>query len=180
MANVMIGVLSKREKDDNGKNSYLLFSLKNYEEKQAYEELRTNKDLSDKLTQKGDLLFRLICPNKVIYVDEKLEGLLVPNQFCIIRAIKEKMNPIVLKWYLESKGIEEELNAKATGSIIKSMTLANLRTLTIPNISKKMQEKMETMISLWEREKEVSKKILDEKERLYTFYLEEMARSEVK
>ena len=67
MAQVMIGVLTKREKDNNGENSYELFSLKNYEEKNTYEELKTNKNLSDKLAQNGDLLFRLLAPNKIIY-----------------------------------------------------------------------------------------------------------------
>lgn len=54
VAQVIIGVLSKRENDSNGENSYELFSLKNKET------LRTNKNLSDKLAQKGDLLFQFI------------------------------------------------------------------------------------------------------------------------
>ena len=41
VAQVIIGVLSKRENDSNGENSYELFSLKNKET------LRTNKNLSD-------------------------------------------------------------------------------------------------------------------------------------
>ena len=65
VAQVIIGVLSKRENDSNGENSYELFSLKNKET------LRTNKNLSDKLAQKGDLLFRLLSPNKIIYVEKK-------------------------------------------------------------------------------------------------------------
>ena len=85
VAQVIIGVLSKRENDSNGENSYELFSLKNKET------LRTNKNLSDKLAQKGDLLFRLLSPNKIIYVDENIEGKLIPSQFCIIRANREKI-----------------------------------------------------------------------------------------
>lgn len=174
IADVMIGILTKRESDENGENSYLLFSLKNYEEKQEYEELKTNKDLSNKLVQKGDLLFRLLCPNKIIYADEELEGKLISSQFCIIRTQEKKMDPIVLKWYLESKEAKEELNSKITGSIIKTMPLANLKTLYIPNISKKEQANMKRLILLWKEEKEISKKILEEKEKLYNSYLEEM------
>ena len=33
LAQVMIGILTKREMDEKGKNRYRLFSLKNYEEK---------------------------------------------------------------------------------------------------------------------------------------------------
>lgn len=174
IAQIMVGVLIKRENDKNGENSYVLFSLKNNEENQKYEELRTNKNLNEKLAQKGDLLVRLLYPNKIIYVDEAIEGMLVSSQFCIIRAEKEKINPIVLKWYLESKKIKEELEKKITGSIIKSMPISNLKTLEIPNIPIKEQEKMEQLIKLWEKEKEISEKIMEEKEKLYNFYLEEM------
>ncbi len=176
IAEVMIGILSKREEDKNGENSYKLFSLKNYEEKQKYEELKTNKDLSNKLAEKGDLIFRLLYPNKIIYADRQIEGLLIPSQFCIIRTKKEKFDPTVLKWYLESKKAEEEVNSKITGSIIKSMTLANLKTIEIPEISNKKQEEMKKLILLWEKEKEISREILNEKEKLYNFYLEKMTK----
>lgn len=180
IANVMIGILAKRESDENGVKSYPLFSLKNYESEQDYETLKTNKNLNAKLAQKGDLLFRLLCPNKVIYVDEVLAGVLVPSQFCIIRSKTDEMKPIILKWYLESKNVQEELEGKATGSIIKSMPLSNLKTLKIPNISKETQNKMEKLILLWEREKQISKEILSEKEKLYNFYFKEMLKEEGK
>ena len=174
IAELKIGILTKRENNENGENSYLLFSLKNYEEKQNYEEFRTNKNLSSKLAREGDLIFRLLYPNKIVYVDKTLEGVLVPSQFCIIRTQKEKMDPIVLKWYLESKNVEEELNSKITGSIIKSMPIANLKTFNVPKILFKEQTNMRKLIMLWEKEKEISKNILEEKEKLYNFYLGQM------
>lgn len=174
IAEVMIGILAKRENDEKGENSYSLFSLKSYEEEQKFEELKTNKDLTNKLAKQGDLLFRLLYPNKIIYVDETLEGILIPSQFCIIRAKKEKMDPIVLKWYLESEKVEKELNTIVTGSIIKSMAVGSLKTLDIPNIATKEQENMRQLILLWQREKEILQEILEEKEKLYHFYLEKM------
>lgn len=172
IAGVMIGVLIKREEDKNGKNTYKLFSLKNYEDKQEYDELKTNKNLDDKLTQKGDLLFRLVYPNKIIYIDEELEGLLIPSQFCIIRTKKESLKPRVLEWYLKSDQGKERLNGKTTGSIIKSVQVTNLKSLDIPAISKKDQEEMEKLILLWSKEKEITEKIIEEKEKLYNDYLE--------
>lgn len=176
IADVMIGVLIKREIRENGGNRYTLFSLKNYEEGQEYEEIETEKDLNGKLAQKGDLLFRLIFPNKIIYVDEKLEGLLIPSQFCIIRIKEEKINPIVLKWYLESEMASEELKSKITGSLIKSVPVYNLKTLRIPEISKENQKNMEELIVLWKKEKMISKQILEEKDKLYNGYLQSLIR----
>ena len=174
IADVMIGVLTKRENNKNGENSYSLFSLKNYEEEIGFEEFKTNKNLDSKVTKKGDLLFRLLHPNKIIYVDEKLDGTLIPSQFCIIRPNKKQINPIVLKWYLESNNATNELNSKVTGSIIKSMSVANLKTLNIPYILIEKQEDMKNLILLWEREKEIYKEILEEKGKLYNSYLEKM------
>lgn len=121
-------------------------------------------------------MFRLLYPNKIIYVDEKLKGILVPSQFCIIRPEEEKMDSIVLKWYLESKLSQKELESKITGSIIKTMTLANLRTVTIPNISKGEQLYMKELIRLWEREKEISEQIIEQKDKLYQHYLEKIVK----
>ena len=160
VAQVIIGVLSKRENDNDGENSYELFSLKNKET------LRTNKNLSDKLAQKGDLLFRLLSPN--------IEGKLIPSQFCIIRANREKINPTVLKWYLESDKSKTDMESLITGSIIKSMTVAELRKINIPNITIETQFEMEQLITLWEKEKKISEEILKKKEKIYNWYLEEM------
>lgn len=174
MAQVMIGVLTKREKDNNGENSYELFSLKNYEEKNIYEELKTNKNLSDKLAQNGDLLFRLLAPNKIIYVDENIEGKLIPSQFCIIRTDRKKISPIVLKWYLESDKNQSVMESLITGSIIKSMTVTELKKIEIPNIAIENQLEMEKLINLWERERIVFDNILKKKEKIYNWYLEQM------
>ena len=176
IAQIMIGILVKREKVENGKNSYELFSLKSFENEQEYEKITTNKNFEDKLAKKGDLLFRLLYPNKIIYVDDKLSGLLIPSQFCIIRVKKEKMDPVVLKWYLESKISGDELDSKVTGSIIKSVSLTNLKTVEVPFTPLDEQKKMRELINLWEDEKKVTKQIIEEKEKLYNFYLEEMMR----
>lgn len=174
IAQVMIGVLTKREKSENGGNSYLLFSLKNYEEEKEYEEFRTNKDLNNKQAQKGDLLFRLLYPNKIIYVNDSLEGVLIPSQFCIIRPIKEKVNPIVLKWYLESKQAEKDLKSRVTGSIIKSMPVNSLKDLEVPNIPLDRQKQIQELIELWDKEKEITNQIIKEKAKLYNFYIGEI------
>ena len=95
---------------------------------------------------------------------------------CIIRVQKEKIDPIVLKWYLESKTVQKELNAKITGSIIKTMPVASLRKIQIPEISQKQQEQMKQLIDLWEEEKKLVQKELEQKEKLYQQYLEKMVR----
>lgn len=174
VAEVMIGVLTKREKEANGENIYLLFSLKSFEDGTEYEELKTNKDLSSKIAKQGDLLFRLLYPNKIIYVDKSISGKLVSSQFCIIRPKLEIIDPIILKWYLESSEGLEDLTSKITGSIIKTIPVAKLKTIYIPEISKEKQEKIKKVILLSEKEIEIEKKLLEEKEKLYNLYIKEL------
>ena len=85
------------------------------------------------------------------------------------------MNPIVLKWYLESQQAKELLELKVTGSIIKSMPVSSLKTLKVPDIKIEKQTQMENLINLWEEEKNVTYEILKEKEKLYDYYLKEMS-----
>lgn len=174
IAQVKIGILAKRENDINGENCYELFSLKNYEENKQYEILKTNKDLNDKIAKEGDLLFRLLAPTKIVSVDGSIEGKLIPSQFCIIRTNKNIIDPIVLKWYLESENAKFFMDEITKGSIIKSTSVAELKKLEIPSISIEKQENMKNLLNLWEKEKKCLERILDKKEILYNWYLEEM------
>lgn len=172
LTEISIGILVKRERKETGENRYKLFSLKNYEEKLEFEEIRTEKKLDNSISKEGDLLFRLVYPNKIILIDRTIQGLLIPSQFCIIRT--KKIRPIVLKWYLESQKVREELEIKASNSIIKNTKVSSIRKLEIPEIEEEKQKDMEKLIKLWEKEKEIHKKILNDKEKLYNFYLEKM------
>ena len=80
--------------------NYKVFNIRNYEEKLEYEEFCSEENLQNYIAKKGDLLFRLAFPIKVIEVDEKIEGLLVNNQYCIIRKNDTNYNIDFVKWFL--------------------------------------------------------------------------------
>lgn len=176
IANISIGITVNREKDENGKNTYKLFSLKNYEENQEYEEFKTDKNLDSRLSKEGDLLFRLIYPNKIIYVDDSLKDMIIPLQLCIIRADYAKIDPIVLKWYLESRMAREQILTEVTGTTIQSIPVSALRKIEVPEISKENQEKIKKLVELWEDEKKVTLELIEKKEKLYEDYIEEIMR----
>ena len=94
IANVSIGILVHRESVENGKYKYKIFNLNNYEENKEYQTIETDKDFSDKMTQKGDLLFRLVAPNKIILVKEKEKDYLDVSRFeqTLPQAIKGDYN----------------------------------------------------------------------------------------
>ena len=51
VAQVMIGVLTKREIYENGQNSYSVFSIKNYDENKEYDKISTQRNLNNKLVE---------------------------------------------------------------------------------------------------------------------------------
>lgn len=174
ISNVSIGILVNREQKKDGKNIYKLFNLKQYEEKKEYDEIQTEKDFSEKLTRKGDLLFRLVAPNKIIYVDKNQENLLVPSQLCIIRVNKEIVNPIFLKWYLESSIGKEKIMLELTGSSIQKISVSALKKIEIPILDIKKQNAIKDLVQLWESEKKVLESMIETRDMLYENIIEEI------
>jgi len=85
---ITIGVVLKRKEakyQTNDTYEYKIFNIKSYEEKIEYDSFYSNEDLENFVAKKGDILFRLSFPIKVIEVDDEIEGKLVNNQYCIIR-----------------------------------------------------------------------------------------------
>lgn len=175
LADVIIGVLVNREKNVEGDYEYSLFNLKAYEERtDEYLKIKTKNSFDKQVTKNGDLVFRLICPNKVIYISEKYTSLLVPSQMCIIRPNKELIDPIFLKWYLESDLCKDKIALNVTGSTIQKISVNALRKIEIPELKLETQKKIRDLIELWQKEKEVLEMTIDTKEKLYNNIIEEI------
>ncbi len=178
ISKIKIGILTSRELNEKGENKYKLFNLKNYDEKIEYEIVRTDKILNDKLTKEGDILIRLVYPNRVIYIDKELENLLIPSQMCIISPDSKILNPKYLKWYFESDLGKANILLNTTGSSIQKISVSALRKLEIPIISLEKQNAISDLIELWEKEKEVLKETIIQKELLYNNLINEIIEKE--
>lgn len=186
ISDIYLGIIQKRNESisrDANSKVYKMFSLKCYDENIEYENFYANRDLTENLTRKGDLLFRLVYPNRIVVVDEKAEGLVVNNQFCIIRCtdfIKYKNNAIFLKWYLESDDARKQLEKYLIGTAAKSVPVAKLRELCVPDISMEKTEKITNFITKWLNQKELYAKIVEEKERYYNKVISNILKRENK
>ena len=123
--------------------------------------------MSNYVTRKGDLIFRLSLPSKIIIVDEETEGLLINNLYCIIRCNNKKINNEFLKWFLESKEAIKQIETIIIGTVVKSIPVAKLRLIEIPNISFEEQEKISKLISNWNKQKELYNQLIKEKDNYY-------------
>ncbi len=174
VAEVINGVLLTREMNSNGNFYYKLFDWKKYtgeEPKTIY--FTSNKIFLKQLTHKNDLVFRLVYPNKIAFIDDD-EEFLISSQICIIRPNLKLIDPIFLKWFLESEEGKEELLLNITGSTIQKLTVNSLRKLIIPKINLETQKKIHDLIVLWEKEKENMQTIMLKKTNLYNSIIEEI------
>ena len=156
VADVHIGVVLKRKEavyKGNKTNKYKVFNIRCYEEKIEYDDFHSMEDLGDYVTQKGDLIFRLSFPSKIILVDEKTEGLLINNLYCIIRCNNRKIDKEFLKWFLESKEVSRQLEKIIIGTVVKSIPVAKLRLIEIPNVTNEEQDKISKLIYNWNKQK---------------------------
>ena len=115
----------------------------------------------------------LIYPNKVALITNKeYENCLISSQMCIIRANPNIINPLFLKWYLESKMGKENLAVHISGTSIQKITINALRKIKIPILDLDIQNKLSNLIELWSQEKGNLEKIIYQKELLYSSLIE--------
>ena len=170
IANVYIGVVLKRKEavyKGIKTNKYKVFNIRCYEENIEYDDFYSMEDLSGYVTQKGDLIFRLSLPSKIILVDEKTEGLLINNLYCIIRCNNKKIKNEFLKWFLESKEAGRQLETIIIGTAVKSIPVAKLRLIDIPDVTYEEQEKISKLIYNWNKQKKLYNQIIIEKDNYY-------------
>lgn len=170
---ITIGVVLKRKEakyPTANTYKYEVFNLRSYEEKIDYDIFYSEENLESFTARKGDILFRLSFPMKVIEVEDEIEGKLINNQYCIIRMINLlniTYNIDFIKWFLESDLAKRQFEKILIGSTIKSVPVVKLRLLEIPNLNSKEQEQISRIVNTWNKQKSLYKKMLKEKDKYY-------------
>ena len=170
---IIIGVVVKRKEakyKSEKTHQYEVFNLKSYEEKINYDLLYSEEDLENFRAKKGDILLRLAFPLTIIEVDDEIEGKIINNQYCIIRMsgiFNRTYNIDFIKWFLESSKAKRQLEKMLIGTTIKSIPVLKLRKLEIPNLNSKEQEQISKIVNTWNKQKNLYKKMLKEKDKYY-------------
>ena len=170
---ITIGVVLKRKEAKYptlNTYKYEVFNLRSYEEKIDYDIFYSEENLENFIAKKGDLLFRLSFPMKVIEVDDEIEGKLINNQYCIIRMnslFNITYNIDFIKWFLESDLAKHKFEKILIGSTIKSVPVLELRKLEIPDLNLEKQEQISKIVNTWNKQKKLYKKMLEQKEKYY-------------
>lgn len=174
---ITIGVVLKRkEAKYKTKDSYeyRVFNMRSYEENIEYDIFYSEENLDNFVAKKGDIIFRMAFPLKVIEVDNEIEGKLINNQYCIIRMSNQHnriYNIEFIKWFLESNNAKHQFEKNLIGTTIKSVPVAKLRQLKIPNLDSREQEKISKVVNIWNKEKKLYEKIIKEKDNYYNLII---------
>lgn len=174
IAEIYMGIVPSRKKelDEIGKvNKYKLFSMNCYIENNEFDFFYTAENLEKYLVHEGDLIFKIAYPYRVIYVDKKISNTLITNQFCIIRTNYKKANPKYIKWFLETKETEIQLEKTSIGTVVKTVKIAGLRDIQIPYLNLKVQNEIGNICELWNNQKSMYEDLIMKKEKIYNQYI---------
>lgn len=113
--------------------------------------------------QEGDLVISKLIPFKCAIIPDDIEEKILPTgNLYRIQINTDKFNPYFLAMYLNSYQGRDQMNRLAGGSFIRSISIKDLRRLSLPEISKEKQDElvrqyldMDNQISLLEQQKEV-------------------------
>lgn len=161
---------------------YPLFNLKIYEQRNngedlKYEEINSEENLSSYMIKKGDLIFRLAFPLKVIIADDDLVGKIISNQYVIIRVNNKKYNPVFLQCFLQSEDMQRQLEKYLVGIAIRTIPVSKIREIHLPEIDYDKQIKIAKVYEDWNRQKILYERLIDDKEKYYNILISDLIKS---
>ncbi|SHJ48134.1 restriction endonuclease subunit S [Tepidibacter formicigenes] len=166
-------VLSRKKAKSSPEKIYKILTLKSFEEHgeiniNELEEFESSELLSPLyLTKKGDVIIRLSSPYTAVYIEENLEGVVIPSLFSVIRLKNNKdILPEFLALYLNSDYGKRHINKFAVGSAISTISTNFLKSFIVKEFSKDIQTRMVEINKLHIREKKLLKNLIEEKETL--------------
>ena len=106
------------------------------------------------ITTRGTIGNVAIYDDKVPYNDVRIN-----SGMLILRADSSKLDTKFLYYYLSSKEFKEQVNSLISGSAVPQLPIRDIKKLTLPNITKKQQEKIANIISSFEDRIELNTQI---------------------
>lgn len=125
-------------------------------------------------TQKGDVLVRLNEPFTSIYINKENEGILIPSYFVKLIINDKKFKPEYVAWYLNSEKVKRDFLRSQSGTLVASINQKVIYDLDIPVKTIKEQENIVGLYKLFIRERELMKRLMEERERQFNGITEKL------
>lgn len=172
IADISVGIILSRKQDrlrENNTYSYDSITLKSMQSsglinKDNLEKVFLKDKIEKKLlTEQGDVVIRLSEPYRAVYIDESLEGLVVPSNFAIIRLLNETISGEFLKFYLNSSNGRKAILKVSGGSNLNTINISNLKQIEIKILDEEKQRKFIEINKLFIKEEMLLTALIDEK-----------------
>lgn len=128
---------------------------------------------SNYITQKDDVIMKLVEPYTAFCIQEKNTGLVIPSHFLIIRVDKSIVFPEYIAWYLNREDIKKYFRMSCAGTLmqIKPTTVADTE-INLPDMEK--QSEVVRIYKSAEEELMLYEKLISEKRAYYKMLLNEI------
>ncbi len=174
ICSIRTGLVLSRKISDDEVNSYKYkqITLKSVQTDGCINTDEFNDFFSDELIKDnylaadGDVLVRLTAPFNAIYVDETIEGVVVPSHFVIIKADKTQVLPQYIAWYLKRERIKKAMLSSCVGALlqVKPTFVADIE-INLPPLS--TQEKVVEIDRLSGLETRLYNELVEQKQMYY-------------
>lgn len=111
----------------------------------------------------GDIVISKSHPYKVALIENpENKKILATGNLYYIQIDDEKVNPIFVEMYLKSSEGQAQLDRLSTGSVIETISMKNLKSILIPNVSREQQDALvkeyleyDEQLNLLDKQKEI-------------------------
>ena len=143
----------------------------------------SSEDVSGKfLLQKNDIMFAAKGFTNIaaVYKNE-IKPAVASSVFFVLRLNEQFVDQILpdfIAWYLNNKLVQAQLQTKAKGTSVKSISKKDLGDIEIPVPNIQTQKRILKIDKLWNEEKELIKKLIEQKDNFYNGLLNNIANKE--
>ncbi|MCB9247029.1 MAG: restriction endonuclease subunit S [Flavobacteriales bacterium] len=135
---------------------------------------------TDQLLQNGDVLFVAKGNNNFAVTFWSSDPAVAASFFFVIRPDMNQIHPEYLTWYINSSPAQQYFEQHRMGATVGNIRKKVIEDLSVPLPDISTQVKIESIYGLWEREKETTQKLLEQKERYYNNLLADIMTNKIK
>ena len=176
-------VLSRKQSKESTDYRYPLINLRcvqpdgaiNLNESDIYGAKEPLKE--EYLSRRGDIVVRLTAPYTAVLIDDTTSGMVISSNFVVIRIEDKQLIPEYLFWLLSTPQVRRKIYENATSNMlgaVKAKFLANFEVTLLPVEG---QKEIAQLNLLSKREGRLLKELVEEKEKLYSYLLNQAYRS---
>lgn len=125
------------------------------------------------LSQRGDIIVRLTAPYTAVLIDDSTSGMVISSNFVVIRIKDNQLIPEYLFWLLNTSKVKRNIYKNTTSNMLGAVKAKFLADFELTILPIEDQYKLAQLNLLAKKESQQLKGLAIEKEKLYTYLLDE-------